>query len=198
MSALRVEALTGDALRRHLPDVARLRIEVFRDFPYLYDGDLESEARYIGSFAASQNAVVVGAFDNDTVVGASTAAPLASQMDDVTAPFRAQGADMSRIFYFGESVLKSTYRGQGIGVRFFEEREAHALRCGASVAAFCAVVRDAGHAARPRDHVPLDAFWCKRGYAPVEGLLCSMAWKEVGGTVETRKEMQFWTKRLAP
>jgi GNAT superfamily N-acetyltransferase len=196
MSALRIEALTGARLTAHLPDVARLRIEVFRSFPYLYDGDLEAEARYISGFAASPHAVIVGAFDGEEVVGASTAAPLATQMDDVTEPFRARGDDLAPIFYFGESVLRSSYRGRGIGVRFFEEREAHARRRGAVAAAFCAVVRADDHPARPASYVPLDGFWRKRGYAPVPGLICRMGWREVGHGEETRKAMQFWMKRL--
>ena len=195
MTGIRVEALTGARLAAHLSDVARLRIEVFRAFPYLYDGDLAYEARYLRAFAAARDAVIVGAFDGEAVVGASTAAPLAGQMDEVVAPFRARGEDLSRWFYFGESVLKSGYRGQGIGVRFFELREAQALECGASMTAFCAVARD-NHPARPKDYVPLDAFWRKRGYAPAPGLTCQISWREIGGADETANTMQFWTKAL--
>ena len=198
MSAVRIDALTDARLATHLPDVARLRIEVFRAFPYLYDGDLDAEARYIRAFAASPNAVIVAAFDGDEVVGASTAAPLATQVDELTAPFKARGEDLSRHFYFGESVLKLDFRGQGIGVRFFEAREDHARACGASVAAFCSVVRADDHPARPKAYVPLDAFWQKRGYAPAPGRSCQMGWRELGEGSETRKAMQFWTKRLTP
>lgn len=197
MSGIRVEALTGARLKAHLPDVARLRIEVFRDFPYLYDGDLDYEARYMASFAASADALVVAAFDGDAVIGASTAAPLATQMAEVTEPFRVRGEDLSRYFYFGESVLSGAYRGAGIGVRFFEERERHARACGAAIATFCAVVRGRDHPARPADYVPLDAFWTKRGFAVAPGLLCQLSWKEIGAAEETPKTMQFWTKRLS-
>jgi len=197
MSGIRVEALTGARLKAHLPDVARLRIEVFRDFPYLYDGDLDYEARYMASFAASADALVVAAFVGDAVVGASTAAPLATQMAEVREPFRVRGEDLSRYFYFGESVLSGAYRGAGIGVRFFEERERHARACGAAIATFCAVVRGRDHPARPADYVPLDAFWTKRGFAVAPGLLCQLSWKEIGAAEETPKTMQFWTKRLS-
>lgn len=197
MSGIRIEALTGARLKAHLPDVARLRIEVFRDFPYLYDGNLDYEARYIASFAASSNALVVAAFDGDVVVGASTAAPMATQIAEVTAPFRARGDDLSCIFYFGESVLKSAYRGQGLGVRFFEEREAHARACGATVAVFCAVVRERDHPARPKDYMPLWAFWRRRGFHATRGLMGQLSWKEIGADEETLKAMQFWTKRLS-
>lgn len=194
--SLRVEPLTGARLQAHLPDVARLRIEVFRAYPYLYDGDADYERQYIAAFSASPQSVIVAAFDGDEVVGASTAAPLSGQVNDITAPFRQKGDDLSAYFYFGESVLRPRYRRQGIGVRFFEMREAQARACGARYAAFCAVVRPAGHPGRPWGYEPLDAFWGKRGYAVEPGLICSMSWKEIGAAEESPKQMQFWMKRL--
>lgn len=196
--SVRVEALTGARLQAHLGDVARLRIEVFRAYPYLYDGDLDYERKYLAAFAASPNAVIVGAFDGDEVVGASTAAPLAGQVAEITAPFAARGDDLGSHFYFGESVLRQSFRGHGIGVRFFELREAHARACGARIAAFCAVKRPGDHPARPKDYVPLDRFWEKRGFAPQPGLICEISWKEIGASAESPKPMQFWTKRLSP
>ena len=195
--SVRLERLTGARLTEHLGDVARLRIEVFEAFPYLYDGNLDYERKYLSAFAASPNALIVAAFDGDDVVGASTAAPLETQMDDITAPFRARERDLSRFFYFGESVLGRGYRGHGIGVRFFEEREAHARACGAQVATFCAVVRAMDHPARPEGYEPLDRFWEKRGYEAQPGLICHISWKEIGAPGESLNAMQFWMKRLS-
>ncbi len=195
---VRIEPLTGSRLTAHLPDLARLRIEVFRAYPYLYDGDFDYEERYLSSLAAAPNGAIIAAFDGDTIVGASTAAPLGGMMDEVTAPFRARNDDLSRHFYFGESVLKPSHRGRGIGVRFFELREAHARVHYARIATFCSVVRPADHPARPEGYVPLDQFWRNRGYAPEPGLVGRLGWKELGEREETPKPMQFWTKRLAP
>jgi GNAT superfamily N-acetyltransferase len=194
--SVRVETLTGARLAGHLSDVARLRIEVFRAYPYLYDGDLDYERRYIAAFAASPNAVIVAAFDGDEVVGASTGAPLATQMDEIAAPFVARGEDLDACFYFGESVLLPAHRGQGLGVCFFEAREAQARACGAKFTTFCAVVRPPDHPARPPGYLPLDGFWGKRGYAPQLGLICHLSWKEIGASQESAKPMQFWMKRL--
>jgi GNAT superfamily N-acetyltransferase len=194
--SVRVETLTGARLAAHLSDVARLRIDVFRAYPYLYDGDLDYERKYLAAFAASSHAVIVAAFDGDQVVGASTAAPLGTQMAEIRAPFVARGEDHNAYFYFGESVLLRAYRGQGLGVRFFEAREAQARACGARFTTFCAVVRPADHPARPPGYLPLDAFWGKRGYAPQPGLICHLSWKEIGAGQESAKPMQFWMKRL--
>ena len=86
----------------------------------------------------------------------------------------ASGFDVASIFYCGESVLEPAYRGHGIGHRFFDLREAHARALGGFRSiTFCAVVRPPDHPQRPAEYRPLDAFWRKRGYAPVDGLIAS-------------------------
>lgn len=194
---LRIERVTGEALRRHIPDLARLRIQVFRDWPYLYEGDEAYERRYLETYLRSPRSVVVLALDGERAVGASTALPLADESDYVTTPFAARGLDVTRYFYFGESVLDTKYRGRGIGVRFFEEREAHARSFGSfETACFCAVQRPDDHPAKPRDYVPLDAFWTRRGFAKDPSFVARFAWRDLGETEETEKPMAFWFKRL--
>jgi hypothetical protein len=56
-----------------LDEVARLRIEVFREWPYLYDGTLDYERDYLAHFADAEDALIVAARDGDSVVGAATA-----------------------------------------------------------------------------------------------------------------------------
>ena len=57
-----LSALRGAALEAALDDVARLRIAVFRDWPYLYDGSLEYEREYLTTYRDSPGALLVGAF----------------------------------------------------------------------------------------------------------------------------------------
>lgn len=189
---LRVEPHCGNALRALLPQLAQLRIEVFRDWPYLYDGDLDYEERYLGRFLEAPDHVAICAFDGEALVGAATASPLACQNEDITAPFRSAGDSLENICYFGESVLKLAFRGQGLGHAFFDGREAHASALGFHKTAFCGVVRPSAHPLRPSDHRPLDPFWRKRGYRPLDGMLAHFAWLDVGDTAESSKPMQFW------
>jgi GNAT superfamily N-acetyltransferase len=194
---VRIQRLTGKEAEDRLPDLARLRLTVFRDWPYLYEGDVAYERRYLETYAATEGSVIVAAFDGDHVIGAATALPMAGEPENVKAPFRALGYDIDRLFYFGESVLLSTYRGQGVGVAFFEQREAHARDLGGfDHAAFCGVVRSEADPRRPKDFVPLDEFWGHRGYRKLDGATCDFSWKEIGCQSETKKTMQFWIKRL--
>lgn len=191
-----VRPLTGAALQAALPDLARLRITVFAAWPYLYAGSEDYEHEYLAEFTASPDAVLVAAYDGERIVGAATASPLIAQDDYIREPFVAAGIDPAGLFYFGESVLLPDYRGQGIGHAFFDHREAAARAWGARHASFCAVVRPADHPARPADYVPLDAFWTKRGYAQVPGLVGSFAWQDHGEAEETAKPMQYWMRDL--
>ena len=195
--ALRVENLTGAAVRAAIPELARLRVAVFRDWPYLYDGTLNYETAYLRRFASSNDAVVVAAYDGDTVVGAATGAPLADHAEAFGKTFTDRGSDILSIFYCGESVLLPDYRGRGLGHAFFDGREAHARVLGRFThITFCGVVRPDDHPLKPGSYRPLDAFWTKRGYAKVEGLTGSFAWKDIDQDEETPKRMQFWMKAL--
>lgn len=194
---LSVETLTGDALKSVLPDMARLRIRVFRDWPYLYDGSEDYEREYLAKFVAAQGAVCIVARDGDDVVGVSTASPMAETDEEFILPFKNAGYDISKVFYCGESVLIGDYRGQGIGHKFFEGREAHARKLGGfEISTFCRVVRPDDHPMKPADYRPLDTFWKKRGYAPADGLIAHYAWKDIGVDRETEKPLQFWTRKL--
>lgn len=192
---LTTHVLTGDALASALPEVARLRMAVFRAWPYLYDGDAEYEEEYLQAYQ-SPGAMVVIARDGDRIVGASTGAPMTDHAADFGAAFANRPENLSEIFYCAESVLLPEYRGHGIGHAFFDAREAHARSLGARYCAFCSVIRPADHPARPADYRPLDAFWRKRGYAPLEGVTASFAWKDLGEDRETEKRLQFWMREL--
>lgn len=193
---IRVAPLTGADLQAALPDLAALRIAVFAAWPYLYAGSEAYEREYLAEFTAAPAAVLVAAFDGAKFVGAATASPLIAQDDYIRAPFGPAGIDPSGVFYFGESVLLPEYRGQGIGHAFFDHREAAARAWGASHASFCAVVRPADHPDRPVDYVPLDAFWTRRGYAPVPGMIGAFHWQEHGEAEESGKPMQYWLRTL--
>ncbi len=193
--SLTVSVLTGEEILAAIDDLARLRMAVFAEWPYLYDGDAEYEAHYLKEFIEAPDGVLVAACDGERIVGAATASPMRAQKAEFRAPFEARGIATQDLFYFGESVLLAEYRGQGIGHAFFDRREAQARQCGARAATFAAVIRPEDHPDRAAGHVPLDAFWRKRGYAPVEGFVTELPWKEHGEAEESPKPMQYWLRR---
>ena len=195
--ALDVKSLVGEEMMAVLPDLARLRIVVFRDWPYLYDGTLEYEQQYLAKLAAAKGAVCVIARDVSEIVGASTAAPMIEHTEEFAEPFEKAGFDLNDIFCCGESVLLKSHRGHGLGNAFFDHREAHAQKLGGfRHSTFCRVVRPDAHPLKPKDYRPLDAFWAKRGYAPADGIVAKYRWKDIDQVEETDHSMQFWMKTL--
>ena len=85
--AVIVQSLTGSDIRCVLGDLARLRMEVFREWPYLYDGSLDYEEDYLSKFAEAAGAVCVVARGGDRVIGASTGVPLGEEHEEFISPF---------------------------------------------------------------------------------------------------------------
>lgn len=193
---IEVRALTGPALEAALDGVAQLRITVFRDWPYLYDGSLEYERQYLDSYRDAPGALLVGAFHDGRLVGASTSTPLEDHAAEFSEPFRALGIAPEKVLYGAESVLLRPYRGIGLGHRFIDLREAHAHSLGRSHVAFCSVIRPDDHPARPAVYRGNDDFWRGRGYAPVPDAVARFSWRDLGDSAETEKRLQFWTRKL--
>ncbi len=190
------EIAMGAPIASAIPDLARLRIAVFREFPYLYDGDEAYERGYLEVYARCPEAVVILAREGVDIVGASTCLPLREETAAVRAPFESRGLDVARFFYFGESVLQPAFRGQGIGVKFFEARERAARAAEADFAVFCAVRRPDNHPARPRNSTDMPRFWRRRGFTALPGVFCQMTWKEVDRAEPLIHDLDFWIKPL--
>jgi GNAT superfamily N-acetyltransferase len=188
--------LTGAALDARLDDLAALRIQVFRDWPYLYEGTLAYERSYLAPYRTTPGAIVVGAFDGDRLIGAATGTPMEGHAAEFATALHGFPTPLNHIFYCAESVLLPAYRGQGFGHRFFDLRESHARSLGRSHVAFCAVVRSDTHPARaaaPRDNA---TFWAGRGYAPLPGAIAQFEWRDIGAPTATYKPLQFWMRKL--
>ncbi len=192
-----LQTFLGNNAEPFISDLARLRMTVFRDYPYLYEGDLDYEKDYLQAFVDSAESFMVIVFDDTKVVGVSTAMPLLQEHTEFKQPFVNQHYKLEEIFYFGESLLLPNYRGQGLGLKFFEERENHARQKAYKLAAFCAVERPENHPKKPQNYQPLDAFWRKRGFERHADLRTNYSWKDVGDTEQTAKAMVFWIKQLS-
>ena len=196
LSDIQVRALQGAELEAALDGVAELRITVFRDWPYLYDGSREYEREYLQTYRDNPGALLVGAFHEGKLIGASTSTPMEDHAPEFAAPFRALGIAPEKILYGAESVLLRPYRGIGLGHRFIDLREGHARALGRTHVAFCSVVRPEDHPARPAVYRSNDAFRRGRGYETLPGVVARFSWKDLGEAEETEKALQFWMRAL--
>lgn len=194
---LKLLKLKGPDISANLEKIGQLRLSVFRDYPYLYDGTLVEEFDYLKSYAVSKTSLIVLAMDGERAIGATTCLKLDEADSGFKSAFQKVGLEMDPICYFGESVLLTNYRGHGIGKKFFQYREKHARDIGCTMTAFCAVDRPHNHPLRPPEYRELHSFWQAQGYEKHPQLQATFSWKEVNQTEETTKTLTFWIKELS-
>jgi len=197
LSTLTISVFTGAALKTYLPSICRLRVEVFRDYPYLDEGNIDEEMEYFKNYPESPASIAVLVFDGSKIVGASTGIPLECENDKIQEVFLSHDLDPSSFFFFSESVLLKEYRGRGIGYHFFNLREEHAKKLDKfDHSCFCCIEREENDPKKPQDYMPLHHFWRKRGYALHPDLYLLSSWKDIGEQEESEKKLYFWIKKL--
>lgn len=196
MTELKISRLKGTEILPYINDLAQLRMSVFSEYPYLYEGNLDYEIKYLKTYMDSPHSIMIVVSDLHKIVGASTAIPLKFETFEFQQPFITLNMDINDIFYFGESVLDKHHRGKGIYRYFFHEREMAAKNYGCHTAAFCAVEREENDPRRPADYVPLDTIWKHFGYEKHPEITTTFDWKELGEAQQSPKPMTFWLKKL--
>lgn len=193
--SIRCHLFTGNQATTFISNVAELRINIFREYPYLYDGSPAYEESYLHKFMATPDSTIAIIFDGESVVGALTGLPLKYEEESVIAPWKSRKESIEEIYYFSEALLYPTYRGRGLGKRLFETSEAYVESLNTyKIFSLATVIRESDHPLKPQDYASLDGFWKSRGYSIVEGVICTISWKEVHEDIESDKPLQFWSK----
>lgn len=104
------DLLTGSAAAIRLDDLATLRLEIFREFPYLYDGDRGEEIAYLKCYAETPDAFVLIVSDGQQVVGAATGMPLRCEGAELVRPFDGTAYAVEQIYYIGELLFRPACR----------------------------------------------------------------------------------------
>lgn len=190
--------IQGSEIEKWLEPLASLRIEIFKEWPYIYHGNMDYERNYLNRYAQTKSAFVSMAFVGSEIVGATTGIPLSEEShDEIVTPFLKNGFRQDEIFYFGESVLKKQFRGRGIGSDFMQHREQFARTFqNITTLSFCAVQRSDDHPLKQKDYQSLDSFWKSRGFQPQVHMRSEFSWRDLDKDHETMKTMVFWIKKI--
>ena len=162
-----LEKLNGEATEKYIKDLALFRIDNFRKYPYLYDGNMVYEKKYLQSFSKNNNSLIYVAKINNEIVGISTAVPLESEYEIVKGTgrkFTEVGLDVKDFYYFGEIIIRTEYRGKGIAAYIFKIQEEDAKKKGYKGSCFLVVDRKKDHPLKPKDYIEPDGMWSHMGY----------------------------------
>ncbi len=194
--SIRNELLTGLNVKKYLEEIASLRIGIFREYPYLYDGNRNDELNYLQHYAEVSDACAILAFDDENVVGAATGIPL-GRVEGLLAPFAGSHHPVNETYYVGELLFYPAYRNQGLGMDLLAMMEKYVLSLGNyRYLASATVVRPDDHSLRPRKYVQIERFLAKTGFVVLPGITTSFAWREIDGS-SNEHPMRFWVKSLS-
>ena len=98
MESFQIHELHGGQIETWLDSLGGLRIRVFREFPYLYDGSLAYERDYLRIYQRAADSLVVIVTDSSGMpVGATTCLPMIEEGPEFQAPFIQQGYDLGQM-----------------------------------------------------------------------------------------------------
>lgn len=188
----------GEEIETYFNDISRIRVTVFREWPYIYEGSVDYERQYLQNYFDNERSLCILCFHENQVIGISTLMPLEGEHEDLKKPLREAGYDITKIFYYSESCLLKAFRGRGTYAEFFKRREEHVKYFSTDYESvcFCSVVRPDQHPLKPQDYRPLYESWRKYGFEKVENLQMSFLWQDLDQTTETRKFLDVWMKSL--
>lgn len=195
------QSYSGAQIEAILPDVAGLRIRVFRDYPYLYDGNREYEEKYLQGLARNERSLVAVARVDGAVVGAATALPLASDAEilgGIDRQFAKLGLDARDYYYYSEIVVDAAHRGHGIAREFYRRRKDRAVALGYRKVCFAAIEREPGVLPAPADYFDPAPMWATMGFVKHPGIFVTFRWPTLtpAGTQDMDHRLVFWLKDL--
>ena len=187
--------LQSKDIQDYFQEIAQLRIEIFKEFPYLYQGSFDYERNYLCRYIEASDSLVCLVKQGDIIAGMTTAISLAQEDQDIKGQYQEQGYIPEHTCYFGESIIKKEYRNYGVGKQFFKIREEFAIENIPKLkhTTFCAVKRDHSHPLRPENYFDLSEFWSKQGYQKTESHI-KMKWKDINKDKEDYKKLMIWKK----
>lgn len=195
--AITTKKVLSKDIRPYIDDLANLRITIFKEYPYLYKGEMEYEQEYLSVYADSADSVAILAFDDDRLIGAVTAIPMQDEMDELSTPIREAGLALDKTFYIGELLFLPEYRGVRHGSGLARQIEEHIRNLGSFTHLTCAtVMRPSHHPLKPGWHLPIDYFLACLGFEKMNGVVGSLDWPELDGT-SIPHLMQYWIKEIA-
>ena len=187
-----MQIIRGPEIENHIDDLGKFRIEIFREYPYLYDGNIQFERVYLSPYSRNPESLLLILQDAHGIIGACTGTPLTGEDNDFQNAFVGENKD--EIYYIGAVILRADSRGQKLGSRLLSTALSLIDMKRFKKTSLCTVDRGLNHPRRPGKYCPPDYLWERYGFVKSTNLLAYLAWTDIGQKIETKKPMNIWFK----
>ena len=197
----KIKILQGTQLTLLDTFIAKQRLAVFKEYPYLYRGTFSEEYAYLGWFLKLPHTAVAVAYRQDEPVGFLTGTSFTDfdeHFEGTIDLFKKAGFDHTLYYYFGEVIILPEYRGLGLSKQLFAAMENY-VRTKTSFSKACFVCEEhEQHPLKPKDYKELSVLWLRFGYKKTD-LPVYFNWPTIqqnGQTKEQEHVMNYWIKNL--
>ncbi len=195
-----LELLTGKDLESILPFVAQQRIELFREYPYLYEGNLTEEMNYLEWFAKLPHTAMAVAYHDKQPVGFVSG----TSFKDFDTHFKGScdvflKADLKpeEYYYITEGIVVPEHRGNALALKLSALIEGYAKKIGFTKGCFVDESHDK-HPLKPANYYSLETAFKKAGYIK-SPLSIKFNWvtRQVAGQARDQEhELYYWMKNI--
>ncbi len=190
--------LRGTQITACISTLAQLRIALFREYPYLYDGNIKYESQYLKEYANEPNAMLHVVYYGDEIAGMFSGMPLTSHSGiviELSQAMQNRGLDnIDKYYYYGEVLISPRFRKIGIFNLLFLSLNYEAKNMGFTDSCLLTVERSAEHPQKPIGYNQSDGMWKRQGYKR-NGIIIDFEWPTIhleGNTYTIKNPMAAW------
>jgi GNAT superfamily N-acetyltransferase len=195
-----IKVLVDSELQKILPFIVEQRITLFREYPYLYEGNAKEENTYLTWFSKLPHSAVVVAYLGDDPVGFVTGTDFTAfseHFEGSSDLFKRAGLNPWAYYYIAEIIILPSYRGNHLSKRLFDAIEAYAYKCGYTASCFVTESHDV-HPLKPKNYRSLEPLWADLGYAQ-SSLFIHFSWLTIQpdtSGIQQEHKLDYWLKDL--
>ncbi len=164
--SIHIEVFKQQETQPYLRLLSQMRLSEYKEFPYLYVGNMEEDFANTNYFTFKDGLLVI-AFEGKTVVGMYSGMPMStpsSFLQDRSAQLAGEGVDINRCFYASDLIVHPHFKRQGIGGQLLKRLFQEVKVMGYDTMMGVISLRPLNHILRPKDYFDTDSIWEKYGY----------------------------------
>lgn len=186
-------------IEKYIDLIAQWRIEYFREFPYLYQGNLDYERKYLRHYALDPKATVIVARHQNEILAAVTGIPLSSETS-IIADLKHLHKDVSldEYYYLGEIIIPPRFRRIGLMRSLCEKQELIVKEWGFSKMCLLTVDREKDHPLAPANYKSSDDKFAHLGYHKTN-MTIELHWSTIqadDSVKDKENPLVMWVKSL--
>lgn len=196
-SSITLEVLRGKELLSNISKLTKLRLAIYQEYPYLYEGNSAFEESYLSLFANSNESMLIIAKDNHQIIGAISGLPLDMAQKEIREVFIQSEIEIKDYYALCDVIVLKQYRSKGVGSILCEEflKQLQKKKRYKKLVLW-QIVKAPDDPKRPKSYFSPDGFWQKLGFIKNPGLMCFLKWIEISETKESSHRFEFWLRDL--